>query len=131
MRRGKKVEKGMSKCFAHVCACMLSRFSHVRLFVTLCMVARQAPVSMGFSRQGYWSGLPFPPPGDLSDPEIENSSLTSPALAGGFWEAPFKSFSFCYRWLQVYEDSSNRVNPGYICTWSRNFFMPSVLCILT
>ena len=39
-----------------------------------------APLSTGFSRQGYWSGLPFPSAGDLSDPEIE---LTSPALAGG------------------------------------------------
>ena len=56
-------------------------------------VARQAPLSMGFSRQGYWSGLPCPPPGDLLNPEIELASLLSPALAGGFfttsacWEA--------------------------------------------
>ena len=41
-------------------ACVLSCFSHVRLFVTLWIVARQAPLSMGFSRQGYWSGLPCP-----------------------------------------------------------------------
>ena len=52
-----------------------------------------APLSMGFSRQEYWSGLPCPPPGDLPDPEIEPVSLMSPALAGGFfttsatWEA--------------------------------------------
>ena len=39
---------------------------------------------MGFSRQEYWSGLPFPPPGDLPDPGIEPVSLGSPALAGGF-----------------------------------------------
>ena len=45
--------------------------SHVRLFATLWTVACQAPPSMGFSRQEYWSGLPFPPPGDLPDPEIE------------------------------------------------------------
>ena len=44
-------------------------------------VAHQAPLSMGFSRQEYWSGLPFPSPGDLSDPGIEPAS---PALAGGF-----------------------------------------------
>ena len=43
---------------------MLSRFSRVRLFVTLWTVAHQAPLSMGFSRQEYWSGLPCPPPGD-------------------------------------------------------------------
>ena len=48
---------------------------------------------MGFSRQGHWSGLPAPPPGDLPDPGIEPVSLMSPALAGGFfttsatWEA--------------------------------------------
>ena len=42
----------------------------------------QAPLSMGFSRQEYWSRLPFPPPGDLPDQGIEHSSLTSPALAG-------------------------------------------------
>ena len=44
-------------------------------------VAHQAPPSMGFSRHAYWSGLPFPPPGDLPDPGIEPAS---PALAGGF-----------------------------------------------
>ena len=73
--------------------CVLSRFSRVRLFVIPWTVARQAPLSMGFSRQEYWSGLPCPPPGDLPHPGIEPESLTSPALAGGFfttsaaWEA--------------------------------------------
>ena len=47
-------------------------------------VARQAPLSMGFSRQKYWNGLPCPPPGDLPDPEIEP---TSPGLAGRFFTA--------------------------------------------
>ena len=56
---------------------MLSPFSHVQLFVTPWSVARQAPLSMGFSRQEYWSGLPFPTPGDLHDPGIEP---VSPAL---------------------------------------------------
>ena len=57
------------------------------------IVAHQAPLSMGFSRQEYWGGLPCPPPGDLRDPGIEPSSLLSPALAGRFfttsapWEA--------------------------------------------
>ena len=56
-------------------------------------VACQAPLSLGFSRQEYWSGLPFPSPGDLPDPGIELVSLVSPALASGFfmtsatWEA--------------------------------------------
>ena len=55
----------------------VKRLSHVRLFVTPCTVAHQAPPSIGFSRQEYWSGLPFPSPGDLPDPGI---SPGSPAL---------------------------------------------------
>ena len=51
---------------------VLSRSRCVRLFVTLCTVACQPPLSMRFSRQEYWSGLPCPPPGDLSDPGIES-----------------------------------------------------------
>ena len=47
--------------------CLPSHFSHVRLFETLWAVARQTPLSMGFSKQEYWSGLPCPPPGDLPD----------------------------------------------------------------
>ena len=50
--------------------------SHVQLFAIPQTVARQAPLSMGFSRQEYWSGLPFPSPGDLSDPGIEPVSPT-------------------------------------------------------
>ena len=57
--------------------CVLSRFSRVRLFVTPWTVARQAPLSMGFSRQESWSGLPRPPPGDLPDPGLKP---VSPAL---------------------------------------------------
>ena len=51
-------------------------FSRVRLFATPWTVALQAPPSMGFSRQEYWSGLPFPSPGDLPDPGIEPRSPT-------------------------------------------------------
>ena len=58
-------------------ACVLSPFSRVRPFVTLWAVARQAPLSMGFSRQEYWSGLPCPPPGDLHDSGLEPVSLVS------------------------------------------------------
>ena len=47
-------------------------FSRVRLFATPWIVAYQAPPSMGFSRQEYWSGLPFPSPGDLPNPGIEH-----------------------------------------------------------
>ena len=60
--------------------CVLSHFSCVQLFVTSWTVARQAPLSMGFSRQESWSGLPSPLPGDLPDPGIEPVSPASPAL---------------------------------------------------
>ena len=50
--------------------------SHVRLFATSWTVAHQAPLSMGFSRQEYWSGLPSPPPGDLPDPGTEPPSVS-------------------------------------------------------
>ena len=64
---------------------MLSRFSHAQLFATLWTVACWAPLSMGFSGQEYWSGLPCPPPGDLPHPGMEPSSLASPVLAGVFF----------------------------------------------
>ena len=64
---------------------LLSRFSPVGLFVTPPTIALQAPLSMGFSRQEYWSGLPCLPPGDLPDPGIEPASVMSPAVAGGFF----------------------------------------------
>ena len=63
--------------------CCASCFSRVQLFATLWAVAFQASGSMGFSRQEYWSGLPFSPPGDLPNLGIEPLSLTSPALAAG------------------------------------------------
>ena len=63
----------------------ISCFSHVRLCATPQTVAHQAPLSMGLSRQEYWSGLPHPSPGDLPDPGIEPTSLKFPALAGGFF----------------------------------------------
>ena len=68
-----------------VCVCMLS---HVQL-----SAACQAPLSMGFSRQEYWRGLPRPLPGDLPNPGIELASPVSPALAGRFFTAePKESF---------------------------------------
>ena len=64
----------------HMITCLLESevksLSRVRLFVTPCTVAHQAPPSMGFSRQEYWSGLPLPSPGDLPDPGIEPRSPT-------------------------------------------------------
>ena len=68
--------------------------SHVRLFATPWTVAHQGSLSMGFSRQKYWSELPFLSPGYLPNPGIEPTSLAPPALAGRLfttsttWEAP-------------------------------------------
>ena len=86
----------------------------VRLFATPWTVAHKAPLSVEFSRQEYWGGLPFPTPGDLPDPGIEPTSLVSPALASGFfttsaaWEAPptnsWHQFSLCVEeppWKQI------------------------------
>ena len=74
--------KQMDKTFC-VCMCVCERerkreiscFNHLLVFVTLWTVARQSPLSLGFSRQEYWSGLPCPPPEDLSDPGIKIVSL--------------------------------------------------------
>ena len=72
-------------------------------------VAYQVPLAMGFPRQEHWSGLPFPPPGDLPDPGIEPVSVASPASAGGFFTTallgkpylsplpPYKTPSFSYK----------------------------------
>ena len=59
-------------------------FSCVQLFVTLWTVAHQASLSMGFPRQEYWSGLPFPSLGDLPNPGIEPTSPMSPVLQADF-----------------------------------------------
>ena len=83
--------------------CVLSHFSRVWLFVTLWTIALQAPLSMGFSRQEYWSGVPFPSPGDLPDPGIEPRSLMSPTFAGGFFTTSTTwgqiIISFCFVFL--------------------------------
>ena len=67
-----------------VCACVCVHLD-VSDSATPWTVAQQAPLCMGFLRQEYWRGLPFPTPGDLSDPRIEPTSLGSPALAGRFF----------------------------------------------
>ena len=73
--------------------CMISHAVMSNSFATLWTEAHQAPLSRGFSRHEYWSGLPYPPPGHLPDPQTEPISLMSPTLAGRFfttsatWEA--------------------------------------------
>ena len=83
-----------------MCVCMLSCVWH---FATPWTIAGQAPLSMNFSRWEYWSGLPFPPPGDLPDPGIEPTSLVSPALTGRFFttSATWQASALTYGPLSV------------------------------
>ena len=77
------------KCVTFLCTTMwiryasnmLNHFGCVQLVLTPWPVANQAPLSMGFSRKEYWSAVPCPPPGDLSNSGVEPASLTSPTLA--------------------------------------------------
>ena len=78
------LKRKKKKTLIIVHSCVLSHFSNAWLFVTLWAVACQAPLSMGFSRQECWSGLPFPFLRDLSNPEVKPLSRVSPVLASGF-----------------------------------------------
>ena len=80
---------------------MLSHFIHVRLFVTLLTVTCEASLSMGLSGREHWSGLPFPSPGDLSNPGIKPSSLMSPALAGGYFMFFYLSLDGCMELIKL------------------------------
>ena len=85
---------------------MLSRFSCVQLFVTLWTIAYQAPLSMEFSRQEYWNGLPFLSSKDRTNPGVKPASLISTELAGRFfttratWDSG--TISFAYIWLSSF-----------------------------
>ena len=94
-----------------MCVCAQS-LSCVQLFTTQWTVANQAPLSMEFSRQEYWSRLPFPGLGDLPDPANEP---VSPALTGGFFfffttKPPGKPYTL-YRVKQIYNDIYIRISP--------------------
>ena len=78
-------------CFVLFCFVLLCP----SLYNPLDCRARQAPLSMEFSRQQYWRGLPFSPPGDLPDPGIESTSLVSPALAGRFFATALSGKPSC------------------------------------
>ena len=107
-----------------------SCFSCVRLFATLWTIACQALLSMGFSRQEYWSGLPCPPPGDLPNSGIKPMSLTSSALVGRFfttsttWEAdPAIPLLHIYSkktkiliYMEYYSAIKNKIMP-FVVTW--------------
>ena len=98
---------------------MLSHFSPLRSFAIPWTIAHQAPLSMGFSRQEYWNGVPCPPPGDLHHPGTKPNSLMSPALAGGFF-----TISAFYSFLPptITEWGLNQctlVNQWFICSLTR------------
>ena len=101
-----------------VCVCALGHFSCVWIFATLWTIARQAPQSMGFSRQEYWSGLPFPSPGDLWDPGIEPTSLMSPALVGGFFASD--AMVIFRRWCEVWRGGHIRLSGKVRSPWGEN-----------
>ena len=79
--------------------------SCVCLSVTPWTATRQAPLSMEFSRQEYWSGLPCPPSGDLPDPRVQPEFLLSSALAGGF-------FTTCTTWEALWFHLRPHSSPG-------------------
>ena len=87
--------------------------NRVRLFATLWTVAHQAPLSMGFSRQEYWSGLPFPSPGDLPDPGIEprfpalqaDPLPSEPSKDGCYNEIYMVIIKVSFLWLQYTKTS--------------------------
>ena len=91
---------GLGVC---VCVCAPAAQSCLTLFNPW-TVAHQAPLSIGFSRQEHWSGLPFPSPGDLPDPGIEP---TSPALAGGFFNTEPQGKSLCTGVYKVAQSCTN------------------------
>ena len=124
-----------------VCVCVrahMCTLSHVSLFMTPWTIVSQAPLSMGFSRQEYWSGLPFSPPGDRPNPGIKPMSLLSPALAGGFFttagSGPGKGVSMSLSTSglpdmtgSVYNKTQTFGEQGFHSETPPSFSLPSVL----
>ena len=116
--------------------CVLRGFSCVQLFVTLWTVACQTPLSVGFSRQEYWSGLLCPPPGDLPDPGIEYASPCISRIPGRFSTSeprrkPEHQFRHCKRTCWSWQSEfriKNKHLPALqgasFCSW------PVTVCII-
>ena len=85
-----------------VCVCV-QLLGLIQLSATPWTTAPQAPLSMGFSKQEYWSGLPFPTPSNLPNPGMEPVSLKSPVLAGRFFitEPPWSTMVLLYRKIRI------------------------------
>ena len=111
-----------AKQAASLLLCMLSHFSRVQLFTTPWTIACLAPLSVGFSKQEYWRRLPCPPPRDLTDPGIEPVSLTSSALAGGFfitsasWEVQLdiSVIKLVWRWKPGPLEASRQIQDEWV-----------------
>ena len=104
---------------------MCLSLSHVQLFVTPWTVTREPPLSMGFARQEYWSGLLFPSPGDLPGPGIEPVYPASPALAGGFFTtAPLVKPFYTMPFRKIY------YSPTYMSTFIAVPAFPLLLLLL-
>ena len=86
--------------YLSICVCMLSH-SAIRLFSTPWPVAHQVPLSTEFSKQEFWSKLPFPPPGDLPNSGMEPVSPASPELAGGFFTPGKPPFTYPVTYLSI------------------------------
>ena len=95
-----------------MCCCVLSHFSRVWLFTTLWTVAHQAPLSVRFSRQEYWSGSPCPPSGSLPDLGIEPASLMTPASTGKFFttSTTWKALSFKWQNQNLWLDTQSQAD---------------------
>ena len=114
---------------------MLSRFSCVWLFVTLCNVALQFPLSMGFSRQEYWSELPCLLPGDLPDPGIEPAFPAAPALQADCFTA--EALGKPFRVIMVRFNSEDLLYSSLCClpsvypSTSWNVFLIKIFLLFT
>ena len=88
-------------------------------------VARQTPLPIGVSRQEYWSGLPFPTPGDLPNPGIEPASLVSPALAGRFFTTATTG-----KPQSIIRENAIQVKLGWLLPAAACFLASPLLCLL-
>ena len=122
-----------------VCVCVFEHaqsLSYVWLFATPWTVASQAPLSVGFSWQEYWSGLPLPSPGCLPDPGIEPESVPSPVLAGRFFTTapPGKPFVlmeklclFPFMYMTLFQDFLKSLD-SIMCLLTNGVFLSILRC---
>ena len=123
-KRIKGRKKGSKMSDTTMAACMLSRFSCVQFWAILWIVAYQAPLPMEFSRQEYWSGLPWPPPGDFPNPGLEPMSCIScigrQALYHqhhlGSPQAWLLVYNIC--WLELDQDKDIK---AYVIKWRERY----------